>query len=78
MVREAVNVTENRSAQRCLREIGVREEDLHKVLSVCVDILRLLIDNDPGVEIELDPDINNQGPDFPPSTNTTKNYKYIK
>ena len=48
-------MTENRSAQRCLREIGVREEDLHKVLSVCVDILRLLIDNDPGVEIELDP-----------------------
>ena len=55
MVREAVNVTEIRSAQRCLREIGVREEDLHKVLSVCVDILRLLIDNDPGVEVELDP-----------------------
>ena len=55
MVREAVNVTEIRSAQRCLREIGVREEELHKVLSVCVDILRLLIDNDPGVEVELDP-----------------------
>ena len=42
MVREAVNVTENRSAQRCLREVGVREEELHKVLSVCVDILRLV------------------------------------
>lgn len=53
IVREAINVTEIRTAQRCQREIGVREEDLNKLLGVCVDILRLVIDNDPGVEVEL-------------------------
>ena len=47
-------MTEIRSAQRCVREVGVSEEDLHKVLLACVDVLRLLIDNDPGVEVDLD------------------------
>ena len=54
-VREAVNVTEIRSAHRCRREVGLAEEDLPSFLGVCVDHLRLLIDNDPGVEIEVDP-----------------------
>ena len=41
---EAVNLTENRSATRCEREIGLQECELSIFLSAATNILRLLVD----------------------------------
>ena len=41
---EAVNLTENRSASRCEREIGLQETQLSCFLDVAAKLLRLLVD----------------------------------
>ena len=40
---EAVNLTENRSATRCEREIGLQESDLSIFLSAAASLLRILV-----------------------------------
>ena len=52
-VREAINVTENRSKSRCFREIGMEETELHTLLNICVRLVRLLLDTD-GLDDDLD------------------------